>query len=392
MEYIVSFRFLSLPYMTYLGRLSFSLYLWHWPVMSYFRYMQIPLQGTGLLIALLLIAVLSLFGFYCVEMPLRKRRKNLWQSIVILALIPIVLYSIIYSLTDKNHGYPQRLGEIYHQQTEQLNEYTDMAGQRSNCLGNNPIPEKCITGDLNGNRKAILIGDSNSNHFWSFFDVLGKNAHIQITAVSESSCLTLPGIWQYDWWIYKNKKYQACHDSTEDFYKQIKKNNYDYVILGEVWGNYINGPHIINNDNYERSDELTKQRVRAAAFKAMDIITASGATPVIINTIYIMPVGYQECLKHAAVWRTKISNTNCGETHMKNDENPYLSDLFKELAQNYPDLIFIDPKDVQCPENKCITQIDSLPVYRDIGHLTDFASYWLGKSYINTYGNPLKPD
>lgn len=384
------YRFLSLPCVTYLGRLSFSLYLWHWPVMSFFRYVQMPLQGTGLLIAFILIAVLSLFGFYCVEMPLRKRRKNLWQSIIILALIPIVLYSVIYSLTNKNDGYPQRLGKDFHQQTVKLNEYRDMAAQRSNCLGNSPVPEECITGDLNGNRKAILIGDSNSNHFWNFFDVLGKNAHMKITAVSESSCLTLPEIWQYDWWVYKNKKYQACHDSTEDFYKLIKENKYDYVIIGEVWENYISGPHIINNDNDERSDELTKKRIRTAAFKAMDIITTSGATPVIIKTIYSMPTGYQECLKHAAVLRQKISNLNCGSTYQRNDENLYLKDLFKELAQKYPNLVFIDPKDVQCPENKCITQIDTLPVYRDVGHLTDFASYWLGKSYLNIYGNPLK--
>jgi hypothetical protein len=53
-------------------------------------------------------------------------------------------------------------------------------------------------------------------------------------------------------------------------------------------------------------------------------------------------------------------------------------------------LIVIDPKIVQCKDAACMTTVDGLPVYRDIGHVTDYASYKFGEMYLKRFGNPLK--
>ncbi|WP_427166972.1 SGNH hydrolase domain-containing protein [Citrobacter koseri] len=62
----------------------------------------------------------------------------------------------------------------------------------------------------------------------------------------------------------------------------------------------------------------------------------------------------------------------------------------RALLTEYPSLIFIDPKKIQCKNNNCISHIDSIPVYRDVGHLTDYASYVFGERYLNEFGNPLR--
>ena len=68
----------------------------------------------------------------------------------------------------------------------------------------------------------------------------------------------------------------------------------------------------------------------------------------------------------------------------------WLDQLFSEMKARYPQLIVIDPKDVQCTDGRCLQMIDGIPVYRDDeGHLTDFAAGRLGEMYLAEKGNPF---
>lgn len=60
---------------TFIGRISYSLYLWHWPLFAYSRYWRVeglaPLQSAGLLACALALSVLS---WRYIETPFRQRR------------------------------------------------------------------------------------------------------------------------------------------------------------------------------------------------------------------------------------------------------------------------------------------------------------------------------
>jgi peptidoglycan/LPS O-acetylase OafA/YrhL len=67
----VSYWLLTLTPMTFVGRISYSLYLWHWGFLSVSRWITettIPVA----LILLLLIFVAATLSYYCVEAPLRR--------------------------------------------------------------------------------------------------------------------------------------------------------------------------------------------------------------------------------------------------------------------------------------------------------------------------------
>jgi hypothetical protein len=59
------------------------------------------------------------------------------------------------------------------------------------------------------------------------------------------------------------------------------------------------------------------------------------------------------------------------------------------MQTKYPQLVIIDPKDIQCTKGTCAAELNGIPVYRDAGHITDYASYYIGKVYLQKYGNPL---
>lgn len=388
-SYGIAYRLLSLPPVVFIGTISYSLYLWHWPVFALCHYLDIEENTTLKIFCFIITAILACLSYLFIEKPFRKKKWSLVKSLLLLVVVPAVFFSVLFLVSKKYEGFNARLGAESVRIESTLQKYA--SPYRQSCLNGNTdaADPKCIVGYVNAKKRALLVGDSNANHFWSFFDLLAKDAQMSVMVQGTSSCLTLPDIYLFDWWYFKNKVYQDCHDNTEKYYQNIKNGKYDYVILGAVWGNY-SGDHVINQPGDERSLELSRGRIEVAMEKALDIIIGSGARPVIIKSIYAMPEKYMSCFYRHIKLRGHYSPEMCRHQPWNGDENEWFSQLFVKMKQRYPSLIIIDPKDAQCAGKTCSIDIDGIPVYRDVGHLTDYASYEFGKIYLRKKENPFK--
>ncbi|MBU6441506.1 MAG: acyltransferase [Betaproteobacteria bacterium] len=79
----LAFRVLTLRPMVFLGKISYSLYLWHWPVLVLFRWtvgLESPLYRLA---ALALTLALSLGSYFLVEQPVRNLARNRSRALVI---------------------------------------------------------------------------------------------------------------------------------------------------------------------------------------------------------------------------------------------------------------------------------------------------------------------
>ena len=123
--------------------------------------------------------------------------------------------------------------------------------------------------------------------------------------------------------------------------------------------------------------------------EALKTIVNAGARPVIIKSISPMPHGYMSCFYQHIKLRNKLSANSCSTNNFHGDEDQWFSQLFVKMKKEYPSLIMIDPKDVQCEGEFCMSDINGIPVYRDVGHLTDYASSVFGQKYLRTFGNPF---
>jgi hypothetical protein len=239
--------------------------------------------------------------------------------------------------------------------------------------------------------QALLIGDSFSNQQWGFVDTLAKDANISVLAQAFPACLTLPKIYLYNWGNRKDL-YTDCHDASKQYYDLIAKNQYKYVMLGLAWESYASDGIVTKLDD-PRTVELSHQRFEVAIRDALDAIKQSGATPVFLKAPFSMPVGVNDCLYRAVKLRGLIGNgeevSKCSSAPWTPNEDPWLTKVFTDLKSEYPNLIIIDPKKAQCTDSTCMTAIEGVPVYRDIGHITDYASYKFGEMYLKKYGNPL---
>jgi peptidoglycan/LPS O-acetylase OafA/YrhL len=383
-------RILSSKPLVFIGLISYSWYLWHWLFLAilHYRYQQASVLQS--LSVIFISGIMAYISWRFIERPTKTFSQYSFQYAALLMVLPILLgYSMAY-LINHHQGYPGRFNQELNQIYQGLAKYD--APKRNQCVFGKIVDfnHDCWVGSsLSHAKKAFVIGDSFSNHYWGFLDVLGKNAETAFLFQSVSSCLILPNIKLYDWSVHKGKVYEACEVLTAKYYQKIQEEHFDYVVIGQLWTNYYT-THIIEHINDPRSLELTKQRIAKALDQALEIISKSGATPVIMNSTAQMGNNIVQCFYRHIINHTKYQAQECiTESDAHSEAYLWYHQLFRKMKQKYPDLILISPRLVQCNNGMCPADIDGIPVFRDSGHITDYASYRFGEQYLKRYKNPF---
>ncbi|WP_330114385.1 acyltransferase family protein [Pseudomonas sp. JS3066] len=173
---------LSAAPMVWIGGLSYSLYLWHWPVLAAIRYYtgQYELTPEHLALFAVLTLLLSYLSYRWIEQPFRSapNRHTAWLRIAaILALAaPLIALS-----SELNRGLVESLPV----------EQTQYAVDAEICHGK--LVGDCIHGDRDGKQPLLVLGDSHAAQLNLFFDAVGKTDKLAARIISGSSCVTIPG-------------------------------------------------------------------------------------------------------------------------------------------------------------------------------------------------------
>lgn len=388
----ITSKLLAFKPLVFIGTLSYSLYLWHWPILAVMSYMGIALTPPVTIVYFVATFLTAWLSYVLIENKFRKARLGFGKTLVVLMAVPAVGLSLLHAASVRNEGWPSRFNQGYSDVFNGLK--AAVPGTREACLGvSDGADPGCLSGAAQAAPQILLMGDSFSNHYWGFVETLAKDANLAVLTQGYPACLALPGIYLYDESKYKSALFEKCHNAAKRYYEMIAKRHFKYVIVGQFWEAYLKNDIVTRRDD-PRSVELSQQRLGVAIRKALDIIVESGATPVFLENTLPMPPGINTCLLQQVKLRGLMGSAEqsslCATAPWSGAKEPVLEKLFNDLKAEYPGLIVIDPKIVQCKDAACMTSVDGLPVYRDIGHITDYASYKFGEMYIKRFGNPLQ--
>ena len=206
-------RILSTKLFVGIGLISYSLYLWHYPI---FAYARVSYFFDGSIFKKLLIAaiilILSIVSYYFIERPFRNKK---FKFKVLFSVILITLFVLIltnFNIIFKN-GYKNRVPEIL------SNNLLDTWSLLKNLNGKYCLDN--INGcrfNTNSNKKVFMIGDS---HMASIaFDLKERVVEDQYQFIISTlnSCLYYPG---FNLVAKKNKKKYICNDS---YFQKLKQN------------------------------------------------------------------------------------------------------------------------------------------------------------------------
>ena len=203
------------------GLISYSFYLWHYVIFSFAKNLDIYFNSNFEKFFLILIAILlSIFTFFCVEQPFRKKISLKTFFLIITSTIFFIVF--LNSIIVVNQGFPKRI-KVANYQEKHTFKYLTQNGKE--CFSRNE--NFCKFGD--GKRKIILLGDS---HLGSLsFDLKNriedKYIFIPITNVSYFHTRNLHLVSKKSKVV--NKRYNQLRIKVDEILKNSKNN---IIILG----------------------------------------------------------------------------------------------------------------------------------------------------------------
>lgn len=153
--------------MQFLGNISYSLYLWHWPVYVGLNYFDVNENKLWLIIGLAVAVLLAIGSYYFVESPGRISKvkkikstegKALVGYVVLCSFIGMVGGTVIFF-----KGVPDRLSPIIvNADSEKMNRNS----RQRECnvtVSQHPKSPQCVFGGDSQNIGLIVVGDSHAN-------------------------------------------------------------------------------------------------------------------------------------------------------------------------------------------------------------------------------------
>jgi peptidoglycan/LPS O-acetylase OafA/YrhL len=155
-------RFLSLPPLVFLGKISYSLYLWHWPVIVFANYTDLaPDTLTTQLLCVALSVVLATLSWAFVEQPVRRRRVFVSRTQVYAgAAVSAAAMGLVAFAMIRLDGLPSRVSEEL--QAILHNEALPTEGVDCFFIDGAATAEPCLRGTPDAPPSFILIGDSHA--------------------------------------------------------------------------------------------------------------------------------------------------------------------------------------------------------------------------------------
>ena len=354
-------RVLSAKPAVQIGLISYSLYLWHWPLIAYANYLEIPIDpvtGTAIFLASILLAWAS---WRFVEMPCRRSglRMTFAAAVFKRYAVPVAAIGLTSFAVIASDGLPNRFDprvveyeKIIGAAPEKLHEQC----HSSTFFYQREPHASCLLGASSRQADLILIGDSYANHFTGMVDVLAKRDGLSVMHYTMDGCLPVKGMGFGLLTSYIEK----CRSRNNFSYRFIASHRFKYVLLGASWPNDGTPEHFA--------------RLRAGLEDSISSILASGAKPIII----LNNQGTKNA--HCPIRRLLTgSATSCEKAP---DSNGRQWRMFQSLKRQYPALVYIDPNKVICGEASCRSIIGNVPLYRDSGHLNDIGSRLIGEMLV----------
>lgn len=224
-----------------IGDASYSIYLWHWPVVVAINYLGKNNDIYITLIGIFISIILGFMSYQVVEKKFIKLSKKKANILVFILFVLILFVSFVLKL---NSGFKSRVDSSFFKITKNLVMPTRDNGYCFNTFLNNNVKvgksegTECVLGNKNSEPSTVLFGDSFAGHYEPFWDEIFKGNSHAITSISTNWChpsLTnnFPG-------PNSSPAFQQCLINRKFVVDNIS--NYKTIIVAGSWRNlYLSG-------------------------------------------------------------------------------------------------------------------------------------------------------
>lgn len=366
---------LSVRPLVLLGLISYSFYLWHWPMIVFLQTygVQFDALWAGWMFAVL--CVLSYISYRYIEQPIRKRRalasNTAFVATMLATLVFLVLLGYVLQRPASAERIPQDIrevglietdieGEYLHCQTSDF--YMIDSEKKGPCLLGAEASKDPVRG--------VLWGDSHARVIAPIIDELAREKGIAVAFFADNGCVPVPG-------VVTRPVREFCTQTTRYAIDFIEHENVPIVILVANWDAHINGwgdsiysDIQLAEESHRLGDDATPEEIFKTYFDELaQRFLSEGRQLYILDQ---MPIHDTFNRRDAFYYRLLHGDLPKFDTLAYDDylaEMGKVRDVFSALTE-YRNVHVLDPADILCDvDSKCDLMRNGKVLYYDRSHL-----------------------
>ncbi len=372
-------RWLSCRPLVFIGLISYSWYLWHWPVISFFRYLPgIKFNALTGLVCLIISFGFAYLSWRYIERPFRKEggvmgRKALFAcALAILASCAAIGHYLVVK-----EGLPERMNEQATRLASGMldnHPYTECNGDIETQLKDNAL---CQTNKDAGKPTFLAWGDSFTNSMVPGLFHISKETGTNGFIATYSACPPILGLKQR-----KDGREFTCADFNDDVLSFAERNGIKKVFLIGNWYGWMRDEKKTYYDDeswFEAYKDTDTSKAAAGLKRTVKILREKGIEPVVvIAQAYAMedPARY---LALEEMFDIKPRTVFISREENREHTAPVIEPMIADLRASGVEII--DFRDRLCDGEQCRVQHDGYSLYSDRAHLSSKGAIYVAPMF-----------
>ncbi len=349
-----------------IGAISYSLYLCHWPILFFARYIFGDIAETTSSTVVIAVATMivgaAMYRF--IEQPFRHGFGS-YRSTIFAYGILIAAFATVSHTAFLQNGWAWRLNP------------SQTAAAELQSFGMQPCamfaPRRCSFGELNGLAGVELVGDSYIQQYVAALDPILKQADLRGETSTVGGCPILSGT------LLKGPRLAECRNTRDKVLGRLKTTTVP-VIIGHAWNSYSDEVTISEDGAAKPSiGENQLAQLKDGIEKTIEDIGQNGRRIMLVGAQVINQCKIDRArLLPGPLWHAPPPP--CPAT-LREDAEKHgmeINNMLQEIQRKRPDQItLLRPIDYLCDETCTITS-DGNWLYQDEGHFTAAGSRFIG--------------
>ncbi|TMJ37929.1 MAG: acyltransferase [Alphaproteobacteria bacterium] len=391
---------LSARPVVFLGLISYSLYLWHWPIIVFIRYfVGGNLSAAQVCLILSLSLVISILSWRWIEQPFRRKEYPISRTILMKSAAAAIAAAVIFGFfVNVNDGLASRLpakaAEIYSTKTPPIPDYEGhcfVYEAKNMSTGDSGRVDLCpLPLGAHGDQPAqfIVWGDS---HAGAMAPAIGKAALAAGQFGFLKSEGTCPPLLDFDSGVTKREKVARCkltNQATMDF---ILTRRIPLVFMVARWPRYVHRAEYGNEGVFfDPSKPIPLDDYSVELSTALNATLAT-LTRNGIKTVLVMDVpeiGYDvpQALAKAVLTHSSIDIAPSPEAVRR--RQALAMKVLAASASKYQATI-VDPTPEFCDEKRCVVEKNGIILYSDADHLSQSGAKSISHIFDAVFANNI---
>lgn len=371
-------RILAIRPLVGIGLISYSLYLWHWPLLSFAQIVSgSPLHPRTTILLMAVAFAVSTASYFFVEKPFRTRGKAQTSTVLIaygLVVLLLVGVSGIFSFTN---GLPSRAPEL-----AKIEFQANMERDHP-CLVNrrNQLAVPCIPPPDGERSTMALLGDSHAESISSVVRERLAEKKWQLVVLTHPKCPPTKGTTR---WISTTET-ASCRQFNRDALDYVlSRPDISTVALLAGWGGRIYIPDRSSGPDATQSDEQSAINLKAGVQDEISALEAGGKRVILMDDFPEFSFDPVASVRYRAMRTRRILNayllsdepqqwqsTSQDASLELTSAKRLVSAKFAELKVEDSKLRIVSLKDAFCYSGRCYFSGPSQLYYFDGDHLSD---------------------